>query len=123
MDTSVKNISAEMRAAVIVDVLLGFWVVVSPFALGVPAGSVTMWNNVAVGAAVIVVALIGGWKRGAVLGVIVPLSAWLFASTFILNFFDGRFLGSNVISAFALIAEAAYGGALSSMPSPHAEGH
>jgi hypothetical protein len=120
METSVKNISAEMRAAVIVDVVLGAWVVVSPFVLGVPAGSATMWNNVAVGLAVIGVALIGWSKQGAILGAIVPLSAWLFASTFILNFFDGRFLWSNIIAAFALIAEAAYGGALSSMPPPQA---
>ena len=121
MNISVKNVSAEMRAGIIVKILLGLWVVVSPLVLGIPLKGAAMWSNVAVGAAVIIISLIGGWKQGAVLGAIIPLSAWLFASPFVLNFFDTRFLWSNVISAFALVAEAAYGGALRSVPSPHGD--
>ena len=120
MDTLTKNVSAEMRAATVVTILLGLWVAVSPFVLGISAGRAT-WNNVAVGAAVILVAVIGALRQSAILGAIVPLSAWLFASTFIPHPFNTHLMWNNVISAFALIAQTAYGGALITMPSPHHE--
>jgi len=118
MQTSAKYMSGEIRGAVIVNILLGVWVIVSPFVLGIPTGSATLWNNVAVGAVVILIALMGGWKEGAVLGAIIPLATWLFTATFVLEFFGMKFLWSNVLSVFALIFEAAYGGALRSMPRP-----
>ena|ERR1051326_4018317 len=115
-----KNAPAELRGATIVSILLGIWVFVSPFVLGVPAGSAAMWSNVAIGAAVVLLALAGGWQQGAVQGLTVPLGAWLFASPFILNFSGTGFLWNNVICAFALVAETAYGGALRSFPAPSA---
>jgi hypothetical protein len=115
-----KDAPAEHRGATIASILLGIWVFISPFVLGIPAGSAAMWNNIVIGVVVVLLALGGGLKQGAVQGLIVPLSAWLFASTFVLNFNGTRFLWSNVISAFALVAETAYNGALRSFPSPGA---
>jgi hypothetical protein len=116
-----KNAPAELRGATIVSILLGIWVFVSPFVFGVPAGSAAMWSNLAIGAAVVILALVGGWKQGAVQGLTVPLSACLFASTFLFNFSSTGFLWNNVICALALVAETAYGGALRSFPVPGAD--
>ena len=115
-----KNAPAELRWATIVTILLGTWVFFSPFVLGVPVRSAAMWSNVAIGAVVVILALLGGWRQGAVQGLTVPVSAWLFASAFVLNFSGTGFLWNNVICAFALVAETAYGGALRSFPSPGA---
>jgi hypothetical protein len=114
-----KNESAELRVATIVSILLGAWVLVSPFVLGVPAKSAVMWNNVVVGAIAIVLGLVGG-KHEAFQGLTVVLATWLFASTFVLNFSGLGFMWNNVISVFALVAVAAYAGALRSFPSPDA---
>lgn len=121
MNISAKSVSAEIRVAVAVSIVVGLWVIISPFVLRIPIGSAMLWSNIAVGAAVIAAAIIGGWTDGAILGAIVPLSAWLFASTFILNFFNTHFLWSNVVSAFVLIFEGAYSGALRSFPSPRGQ--
>lgn len=119
MDTTVKNGPREGRMAVLISVLLGLWVIISPFVLGVPAMTGAMWTNVIIGAAVIVVALIGLVTDGAVLGAIIPLATWLFASTFVLEWYEPHFLWSNIIAVFVLIAEAAYSGSLREMPASH----
>src|SRR5262252_1850897 len=102
-----KNAPAELRSTTIVSILIGAWVLVSPFVLGVPVKSAAMWNNVAVGAVIIVLGLLGG-RLGPFQGLTVLFAAWLFASTFVLNFSGLGFLWNNVLSAFALVAETAY---------------
>ena len=114
-----KNEPAELRVATIVSILLGAWVLVSPFVLGIPSKSAVMWSNVAVGVVAIVLALVSG-KQGALRGMTIVVATWLFASTFVLDFFGLGFMWNNVISAFALVAETAYSGALRSFPSPDA---
>ena len=112
-----KNAPRELRSVTIVSILIGAWILVSPFVLGIPAKSAAMWNNVVIGALVIVLALVRG-KNDGFQGVTVVLAAWLFASTFVLPFFGLGFMWNNVLSAFALLAETAYGGALRTFPWP-----
>jgi SPW repeat len=107
MDVLTKATNPEVRAALIMDMVLGFWIIVSPFVLlPVSAHNALMWSNIASGAAVIVLALLGGFKQEMVLAIIVPLAGWIFASGFVLNSGLG-FAWNNVLSAFAVIADSA----------------
>ncbi len=89
-----------------VNILLGVWVAVSPFVLGL-SRSAAIWNNVAVGVALVVVAVVGIWADEAFQGLGVLLGAWLFESPFILGFSTAAFLANNTILAFVVIAAAA----------------
>jgi hypothetical protein len=90
-----------------VNLLLGVWVVISPFALGLSRSTAATWNNIAVGVAIVLLVLVSGWGNGTLLALVVPLGAWLFASPFVLGFSKTAFLWNNVILAFALIVGAA----------------
>jgi len=89
-----------------VNVAFGLWVILSPFVLGFSQNPAAVWNNLTVGAALVLLALASGWGGGAIFGLTVPLGAWLFASPFVLGFKTAEFLGNNVIMAFAVIAGA-----------------
>ena len=89
------------------SVLLAVWVVISPFVLGFSANPAARWNNVAVGLALILVALLSAAVDWGFAGLNVALGAWLFASPFVLNFSRDAFLCNNVLLAFAVIAAAA----------------
>lgn len=88
--------------AVWVVVLLGIWVAISPFVLNGP-----MWNNLALGAVVVVLALISGYAWSGALPLMVVASIWLFVSTFAMDFSSMAFLWNNVLAAFAISAAAA----------------
>jgi len=90
-----------------VNVAFGLWVIVSPFLLSFSRNSAAVWNNLAVGVALVLLALASGRGGGAIRGLSVPLGAWLFASPFVLGFRTAAFLWNNVIVAFAVIAGAA----------------
>lgn len=60
------------------NVILGIWIVISPFVLGFSNRTAMMWNDVATGGAIIVLAL----ARSAGLNVL--LGIWLIVSSFIL---------------------------------------
>ena len=89
-----------------VNILLGIWIIASPFVLGFHSPN-TMWNNIIVGAAVGILALIRwgmhqtGWSwLNLVLGI------WLVISPFVF-FLSGAAMWNNVIlgiivAAFAL---------------------
>ncbi len=89
------------------NVVLGTWVIISPFVLGFTRNRPAMWNNIAVGLAIVLVALLSGWGNGVIPGLFVPLGVWLFASPFVLGFSGTAFLWNNAIMAFAVIAAAA----------------
>lgn len=90
-----------------VNILLGVWVGISPFVLGFSRNTPAMWNNIAVGVAIVLLASVSGWRNGALPALIVLLGAWLFASPFVLGFSRTAFLWNNVIMAFVVIAGAA----------------
>lgn len=90
-----------------VTVLLGLWILVSPFVLGFSQHTAPMLNNIAVGAAIILLSLINARGGEVVAGAIVVLGGWLFLSPFVLDFSIEAFLTSNVATAFVVIASAA----------------
>ena len=87
-----------------VQLVLGLWVIFSPFILGFSANRAAMWNNIAVGLACLFLATGSGWENGGVQALIVPLGAWLFMSPFVLGFSRAAFVLNNVIAAFHIIA-------------------
>ncbi len=98
--------------AELVNVFLGILVALAPFVLGFTR-SVAKWNNIAIGIALVLVALLSRWRDG-VLALAVLLAGWLFWSPFILGFSTAAFLAANVTMAFVVIAAAASSDGLSS---------
>src|SRR5512142_2725268 len=84
--------------AELVNVLLGILVGLAPFVLGFTR-SRAKWNNIAIGIALVLVALLSRWRDG-VLALAVLLAGWLFWSPFILGFSTAAFLAANVTMAF-----------------------
>ena len=81
-----------------INVLLGIWVLISPFILGFARVEEARWNNVAVGVAVIVVALTraSGRRSASILNML--LGFWLIISPFVLGFANGSVaLRHNII--------------------------
>jgi hypothetical protein len=107
--------------AELANIVLGIWVALSPFVLGF-RNVAGRWSNVAVGIALILVALAGTWGDEAFEGLVVPLGAWVFISPFILGFSTGAFLANNVVLAFVVIAAGAMSDALRSPEAPHLDG-
>ncbi len=102
--------------AELVNVLLGILVALAPFVLGFTR-SVAKWNNIAIGTALVVVALLSRW-RIEVLGLAVLIAGWLFWSPFILGFSTAAFLAANITMAFVVITAAASSEGLSSPKVP-----
>lgn len=105
-------------AAELVNFLLGISVALAPFVLGFTR-SIAKWNNIAIGVALVLVALLSRW-RNEVLGLAVLVAGWLFWSPFILGFSTAAFLAANVTMAFVVIAAAASSDGLSSPKVPEA---
>jgi len=92
-----------------INALLGIWVIISPFVLGFNRNESAMWNNVATGAAVLLVAIgrTGTSVAASILNLL--LGGWLIASPFVLGFsrqvifWNNRILGI-VILISALVA-------------------
>ena len=81
------------------NVLLGIWVIISPFVLAFGPSSAAIWNNVATGGAVAILALIStsmprqpGWSWTNML-----LGIWLLVSPFALGLAGATMLWNNVI--------------------------
>ncbi len=103
----VQTNRAPSRGAETVNIVLGIWVAVSPFVLGFSQNTAGKWSNIAVGVALVLVALASTWGDEALEGLVVPLGAWLFASPFVLGFWKWAFLANNLSLAFAVIAAGA----------------
>jgi hypothetical protein len=81
------------------NILLGIWVIVSPFALAFGVFPRAIWNNVATGAAIAILGIIRtsapqhpGWSWSNVI-----LGIWLIISPFVLAFAMPVALWNNVI--------------------------
>ncbi|MGH8101046.1 MAG: SPW repeat protein [Chthoniobacterales bacterium] len=82
-----------------INVLLGIWVIISPFVLGFALLPRAMWNNVVAGIIVAVLALVrtgparqAGWSWANVI-----LGVWLIISPFVLAFVSTTAVWNNVI--------------------------
>lgn len=84
------NEIVQQRAAVRsnwINVILGIWVVISPFVLGFSNLRAAMWNNVATGLAVLLLTLSRSERHSAAPSVLnVLLGAWLIISGFVMVF-------------------------------------
>jgi hypothetical protein len=87
----------------LVQMVLGVWLIFSPFILGFSAHHAAMWNNIAVGLACLFLATGNKWEDGGVQALIVPLGIWLFMSPFLLGFSRASFVCNNIIMAFVVI--------------------
>lgn len=85
-----------------VTVLLGVWLVISPFVLGFAHAPAGISNNVLVGLAVIACSFLGV-KHSLLRAANVFLGAWLYASAFILYVPVRSFLWNNLFLAGAVI--------------------
>jgi SPW repeat len=100
MDERQINVSQRSNGgAPWLNVLLGIWVIISPFILAFGPSPVAVWNNVATGGAVTILALISttmprqpGWSWTNML-----LGIWLLVSPFALGFASATVLWNNVI--------------------------
>ena len=96
---SVARRSSNDSNASWLNILLGIWVIISPFALAFGVFPRAMWNNVATGAAIVILAIIRtsasqqpGWSWSNVI-----LGVWLIISPFVLAFAMPVALWNNVI--------------------------
>src|SRR5262249_4669163 len=109
INTDQERVSMSERSASgnsWVNIVLGIWVIISPFVLGIPTPK-GIWNNIVIGAMVGILAIIRwrmhqpGWSwLNLILGI------WLVISPFVL-FLSGAAMWNNVIlgiivAAFAL---------------------
>jgi hypothetical protein len=96
------------------NVVLGIWVIISPFVLGFANLRAVMWNDVAVGIAVALLALSRSpYNRGVeilnvILGAWLIISAFVFGATLVAAFWNSVILGI-VIALAALFAGAQRG--------------
>jgi len=88
----------------VLNILLGIWLVLSPFVLGFNHNLAATWNNIAVGIALVVVELAAELGGDALQALVVPLGAWLFGSPFILGIHNTPFMANNISMAFVVIA-------------------
>ena len=94
------------------NLTFGIWLIVSPFALSFERNTAAMWSNSAVGAAVILLALLSGSGKRSVQELIVPLGVWLFMSPFVLGFSGKALPSNNIIVTFLVIAATASANAI-----------
>ncbi len=102
--------------AELVNILLGIAVALAPFVLGFTR-STAKWNNIAIGTALVLVALLSRW-RSEVSSLAVLIAGWLCWSPFILGFSTAAFLAATATMAFVVIAAAASSDGLSSPEVP-----
>jgi hypothetical protein len=85
--------------------ILGAWLVISPFVLGFAHAPAGISNNVLVGLAIIACSFLGV-NRGLLRAAIVLLGAWLYASAFILYVPDRAYLWNNLILSGVVVVAA-----------------
>jgi|SRR6185437_4840229 hypothetical protein len=81
---------------------IGAWMIVSPFVLHFTDDVGGTANNIAVGAALILLTL-GSRINGLLRGLTLLMGAWMYASAFILTVSEGAFLWNNLLLALVII--------------------
>lgn len=104
MTTATANERNSLGAGWI-TVLLGGWLVISPFVLGFSHITAGIANNISVGIAIILLS-VGGVKQGLLRAMIVLMGAWLYASAVILYVPVHAFFWNNLILAGVVVVSA-----------------
>ncbi len=107
------NRIATVRTLGGIDIVLGLWLIVSPFLLGYANLTTPLWNSIIIGVAVAALAATQtsreGYRRGWTGWVNVVLGIWLIFSPFILGFADvTSALWNNIILGIAITVLAAW---------------
>ena len=113
MDRITLSETSEGGSASWLNIVLAIWVIISPFALAFGVSQRAIWNNVATGGAIVILAIIRtaapqqtGWSWSNVV-----LGIWLTVSPFVLAFAVPTAFWNNVILgiiiAFIALANAA----------------
>ncbi len=84
------------------NILIGLWVIVSPFALDFARNSGLRWDNIAVGVAVVLLTFAAG-KVPLVRGAIVLLGGWLLISPLILGFSSTIVSWNNLVMGLLIV--------------------
>lgn len=80
-----------------VNVILGAWIIISPFVLGFSNQTAIMWNNVATGASIFLLALNRSGRNFGPTTLVVLLGIWLIISPFVLRASGPVVIRENVI--------------------------
>jgi hypothetical protein len=98
----------ELRVASWINILIGIWLILAPFAFGFANLQAATWNSIGVGAGMLIVAIIRAVRplRAAPLNWITfVLGLWLIASPFVLGF--SHLIGATLAHVVVGIAVAA----------------
>ncbi|MCL5666201.1 MAG: SPW repeat protein [Patescibacteria group bacterium] len=108
---------ADVRAGSVMNLIIGIWLILSPFILGFSSISSAVENNIIVGALVAIFAISGlvgtriAWSR--IINVVFGI--WLFFSPFALGFdTSARAMWNNVILGIIVIVLASWSASLAS---------
>lgn len=100
------------RWASSLNVLAGIWLVIAPFILGFTSSASAMWNSIAVGAVVVVLAAIRAFnpdEREGISWVNVVLGLWMVVSPYVLNYTNVSSAQTNaLITGVIILALAAF---------------
>ncbi|HEU0051454.1 MAG TPA: SPW repeat protein [Patescibacteria group bacterium] len=116
MATTLEQARTYVRTASGIDVVAGLWVFLSPFILGFSSITGALWNNLIVGAAIIIFSATNaagsGYKRAWPSWINVVLGIWLILSPFIIGFATlNRPLWNNIILGAVVVVLALISGA------------
>ena len=101
MNTTMKRTKTSSGGWLII--LLGLWILVSPFVLGYDGETAGMLSDVISGAALVLIGIVSEWVNGNLIAMSVPVAAWVFISAFVLNLWGLSLLWSNVIMTFSVM--------------------
>lgn len=116
-----ENKEDQGKLASGINILAGIWLVLSPFILNYANLSTALWNDVIIGAAVLIFAAIREWGSEEETGwsswTNVVLGIWLILSPFILGFgYHSGALWNNVILGIVVSAFAGWSGSTRYVP-------
>jgi hypothetical protein len=86
-----------------INVIIGAWLIVSPFVLGFAHDAAGLSNNIVVGAALVLLTFASA-KNGLLKALIAFMGVWLFDSAFVLCVSQPAYMWNNLILAFMVIA-------------------
>lgn len=111
MSTTYERLSTQVRAASGLNILLGLWLILAPWALAYSVIETATWNSVIVGLAVTLLAAIrlaNPLRFEALSWLNFALGLWLILSPFLLNFqeVDSAMWNSVVVGLIILVPSA-----------------
>jgi SPW repeat len=121
-----KDHISQVTLASGINVLLGVWVIISPWFYGYAAGpapaSVAL-NNVIVGMLIVICAALRSFspdRRVSLSGINIVLGIWTLISPWIYGYgVDGALFGTNIIAGIAVIALAIWSGGVTYVDRSH----